>query len=89
MIQNFAFGVDVSWVSQLEEKGFCWIDYEGNKVDPFRAARDMGADSVRLRVFVNPPADGMWWKALESNYCMLGHCDAAGVLEMEIGRAHV
>lgn len=82
MIQNFAFGVDVSWVSQLEEKGFCWIDYEGNKVDPFRAARDMGADSVRLRVFVNPPADGMWWKALESNYCMLGHCDAAGVLEM-------
>lgn len=81
MIQNFAFGVDLSWVSQLEEKGFCWVDEQGKQVDPFQAAKDMGADSVRLRVFVNPPEGGRWWKELESTYCMLGHCDADGVLE--------
>lgn len=81
MVKNFAFGVDLSWVSQLEEQGFGWVDEQGEKIDPFQAAKDMGADSVRLRVFVNPPEGGRWWKELESTYCMLGHCDANGVLE--------
>lgn len=81
MIQNFAFGVDLGWTAQLEAKGFHWVDEQGKQVDPFQAAKDMGADSVRLRVFVNPAKDGMWWKKIEKNYCMLGFCDAQGVLE--------
>ncbi len=80
MIQKFAFGVDLGWVSQLEERGFRWADEQGNEIDPIQASKDMGADSVRLRVFVNPPEESFWQKN-EDTVCMLGFCDAKGVLE--------
>lgn len=78
---KIAFGVDLGWVSQLESRGFHWVDEEGKNVDPIQAAKDMGADSVRLRVFVNPPKEAYWQK-YEDVLCMLGFCDAQSVLEV-------
>lgn len=80
MIQNFAFGVDVSWISQLEDRGFRWVDEQGAEVDPLRQLKNMGADSVRVRVFVNPPKEAFWQKD-ENTVCMLGYCDAQGILD--------
>ena len=89
-MQNFAYGVDVSWVSQLESQGVYWIDREGEKADPIALLKDMGADAVRLRVFVNPPKDGFWHKpgkefagmTFEPEECMLGFCDKDSMLEL-------
>lgn len=78
-MKKFACGVDLGWISQLEDNGFCWVDAQGEKVDPIQASKDMGADSVRLRVFVDPPEGGYWQKD-EQTVCMLGYCDAQGVL---------
>lgn len=81
MIKNMAFGVDLGWVSQLEQMGYSWIDNDGKKVDPIQACKDMGANAVRLRIFVNPPEKGFWQKN-ENELCMLGFCDAQSVLEV-------
>lgn len=81
MSKHIAFGVDLGWVSQLEAEGVSWVDENNRKIDPIDALVDMGADSVRLRVFVNPPKEA-YWKKREDETCMLGFCDAQGVLEM-------
>lgn len=81
MAQKFAFGVDLGWISQLEERGFRWVDEQNNEIDPIQASKNMGADSVRLRVFVDPPKESFWRKD-ENTVCMLGHCDARSVLEV-------
>lgn len=81
MIQKFAFGVDLGWISQLEERGFRWVDEQNNEIDPIQASKDMGADSVRLRVFVDPPKESFWQKE-DGTICMLGYCDAQSVLEV-------
>lgn len=81
MDKDIAFGVDLGWVSQLEAQGVSWVDENDNQVDPIDALMEMGADSVRLRVFVNPPKEA-YWKKREDETCMLGFADAQGVLEM-------
>lgn len=82
MIQDFAFGVDLGWTEQLEQLGYHWIDDDGKKIDPIVAAKDLGADAVRLRVFVNPPKEAFWTKHDGVTTCMLGYCDAKSVLRM-------
>ncbi len=79
MTEKFAFGVDLGWVSQLEQLGYIWVDENGNGIDPIRACRDMGANAVRLRVFTDPK--GSFWQKSENVRCMLGFCDAHSVLE--------
>lgn len=81
MSKSIAFGVDLGWLSQLETQGVTWIDENGKVLDPIDALVEMGADSVRLRVFVNPPKEA-YWKKRENETCMLGFADAQGVLEM-------
>lgn len=81
MSKKIAFGVDLGWVSQLEAEGVIWVDDIGRQIDPIDALAEMGADSVRLRVFVNPPKEA-YWKKREDETCMLGYADAQGVLEM-------
>lgn len=90
MGQDFIYGVDLGWVSQLELEGYLWIDRFGNPVEPLQALKDMGATAVRLRVFVNPPKSAYWRKPKKQVFghdfggeeCMLGLCDAESVLEM-------
>lgn len=81
MSTAFAYGVDPGWASQLEQQGYRWINEAGKPEDILEISKEMGADSVRLRVFVNPPAEARWQKR-ENELVMLGFCDAAGVLSM-------
>ncbi|MCC8028672.1 MAG: glycosyl hydrolase 53 family protein [Lachnospiraceae bacterium] len=79
MTDTFAYGVDLGWASQLEHLGYTWIDENGSPADPFRACRDMGANAVRLRIFVDQKED--FWQKTETVRCMLGFCDMYRVLE--------
>lgn len=81
MSKKMAFGVDLGWVSQLEAEGVSWVDDENRPIDPVDALVEMGVDSVRLRIFVNPPKEA-YWRKREDETCMLGFCDAKSVLEM-------
>lgn len=81
MNKQFALGVDLGWVSQLEAEGVRWVDHSGEAVDPILTLKSMGADSVRLRVFVNPPSESYWQKK-DGTICMLGFCDARSVAAM-------
>ncbi|MDE5931221.1 MAG: arabinogalactan endo-1,4-beta-galactosidase [Lachnospiraceae bacterium] len=79
METKMAYGVDLGWLSQLEERGIRWVDTEKKEVEPLQAMKEMGADAVRFRIFVNPPKDAYWRKD-EKTVCMLGFCDAQSVL---------
>ena len=68
MRQDFTYGVDLGWVSQLEKQGITWTDKSGKNVDPLQALKSMGATAVRLRVFVNPPENAMWRKPKKQAY---------------------
>lgn len=89
MKQQFAYGVDLGWLSQLEKRDVRWVetdrgtaqDREVKEVDPIAALRELGVDSVRLRVFVNPPKEAFWTKK-DGTVCMLGFCDKESVAEM-------
>ena len=89
-MQDFIYGVDLGWVSQLESQGVRWIDRDMKEADPIAALKDMGANSVRLRVFVDPPKEAYWTKPEKEiqgrkfggETCMLGFCDKNSVLEM-------
>lgn len=99
MVQDFIYGVDLGWVSQLESRGVRWIDDNGNQTDPVQALKDMGANAVRLRVFVNPPKEAFWRKpervhaggTAGGEECMLGFCDKESVLKMadRVKRQHM
>lgn len=90
MTREFVYGVDLGWVSQLESQGVCWIDGNGEKTDPIIALKAMGANAVRLRVFVDPPKEAYWRKpcrqvgdkTIGGEECMLGFCDKESVLQM-------
>lgn len=80
MTREFVYGVDLGWVSQLESQGVCWIDGNGEKTDPIIALKAMGANAVRLRVFVDPPKEAYWRKpcrqvgikrSAEKNVCLV------------------
>ncbi len=81
MGQEFAYGVDFGWVSQLEAEGIMWTDENDIKADPIQTAVNFGVNAIRLRVFVNPPKDAYWDKS-EKETCMLGYCDKESVLAM-------
>lgn len=80
MTENFALGVDLGWVTQLEQLGYRWIDDAGKTTDPIEACKNMGANAVRFRIFVNPPQEAFWRKR-ENETCMLGFCDTKSVVE--------
>lgn len=79
MKEKKAYGVDMGWVSQLEARGIHWVDKDKKEIDPFLAVKEMGADAVRFRIFVNPPKEAYWTKK-DGTRCMLGFCDAQSVL---------
>lgn len=89
-MQNFIYGVDLGWVTQLESRGIRWLDTSGKETDPIAALKAMGANAVRLRVFVNPPKEAYWRKPRKEfegrlvggEECMLGFCDKESVARM-------
>lgn len=79
MTKTFEYGVDLGWASQIESRGYSWINEDGNTEDIVKLVKDMGATSVRLRLFVNPPKEGYWDKPT-GDRCMLGFCDTQSVI---------
>lgn len=54
----FACGADVSWITQLEHKGYTFSNQDGVSKECMQLLRDdCGVNAIRLRVWVNP-ADG-------------------------------
>ena len=50
----FARGADVSWVSEMESSGKGFKKQDGTAADIFEGLKDVGINSIRLRVWVNP-----------------------------------
>ena len=69
----FIIGADISWVQQQEAEGIRWSD-EGVEKDIFTILKDHGFNWIRLRVFVDPKAEG--------GYSKEGFCDLEHTLQM-------
>jgi Arabinogalactan endo-1,4-beta-galactosidase len=54
---SFAYGADVSWVTQMEASGWKFYNKSGIQQDLFTILKSLGFNAIRLRVWVNP-ADG-------------------------------
>ena len=79
MRKEYAYGADIGWLSQFEAKGIRWVNKDMQEVDAIEELARFGVNAIRLRVFVNPPKSAIWQKN-ESTVCMLGFCDADGLL---------
>ena len=51
---GFAKGADVSWLTQMEASGYKFYNASGAEQECMSLLRDLGMNSVRLRVWVNP-----------------------------------
>ena len=51
---GFARGADVSWLTEMEKSGKKFYNADGKEMDCLTLLRDLGVNSVRLRVWVNP-----------------------------------
>ena len=51
---GFAKGADVSWLSQMEASGKKFYNAKGTEQDCMTILRDLGVNSIRLRVWVDP-----------------------------------
>ncbi|MDO7846109.1 glycosyl hydrolase 53 family protein [Hymenobacter sp. M29] len=50
----FAKGADISWVTQMEQANYRFLNEAGVQQDLFRLLRDHDMNAIRLRVWVNP-----------------------------------
>jgi arabinogalactan endo-1,4-beta-galactosidase len=53
----FVKGADVSWLPQMEAKGYVWRDRNGVQRDLLSILKDYGITAVSLRTWVNPSSD--------------------------------
>lgn len=51
---GYAKGADVSWLTEMEKLGMKFYNKSGNAQDCMTLLRDLGVNSIRLRVWVNP-----------------------------------
>jgi arabinogalactan endo-1,4-beta-galactosidase len=51
---DFAKGADISWLTQMEASGIKFYDPSGKQKDCIRILKDLGMNSIRLRVWVDP-----------------------------------
>ena len=49
-----AKGADISWMTEMESRGFDWQDNSGTKKELLPLLKEYQLDAVRLRVWVNP-----------------------------------
>ncbi len=55
---TFVKGADISWVTEMESKGYKFYNAAGQERELTALMKETGADAVRLRVWVNP--EGGW-----------------------------
>lgn len=53
-MSGFAKGADVSWLTQMENSGYKFYHPSGREMECMTLLRDLGMNSIRLRVWVNP-----------------------------------
>ena len=53
VVGSYAYGVDCSWITEQEADGVLFYDTLGRAADGMRVMREIGMNSVRLRVWVN------------------------------------
>lgn len=51
---DFTLGVDIGWTSEDESRGIYSCDENGNQVENTLLFKQLGADAIRYRVWVNP-----------------------------------
>ena len=54
---TFVKGADVSWLPQMEAKGYTWNNSAGVKQDVFTVLKGYGITAISLRTWVNPSSD--------------------------------
>lgn len=52
---TFARGADISWVSEMEAKGYKFYNAAGEERECTALMKELGFNAVRYRVWVNPP----------------------------------
>lgn len=57
-MSGFAKGADVSWLTEMEASDVKFYNQNGKATECMSLLRDLGMNSIRLRVWVNP--DGGW-----------------------------
>lgn len=50
----YANGADISWLTQMESEGALFYSVEGEQMECTHLMRDIGMNSIRLRVWVDP-----------------------------------
>lgn len=53
-MSGFAKGADVSWITQMEKAGLKFYNAAGTEYECMELMRELGMNSIRLRVWVNP-----------------------------------
>ena len=56
----FAKGADISWVTEMEHKGNKFYNSAGEERECTALMKELGLNSVRLRVWVDPKDYGNW-----------------------------
>ncbi len=51
---TFVKGADISWVTEMESKGYKFYNAAGQERECTALMKELGMDAVRLRVWVNP-----------------------------------
>lgn len=63
---KIAKGADISWMTEMESKGYTWQDNNGNLKALIPLLKEYQLDAVRLRVWVNPEnSDANGWCSIE------------------------
>lgn len=73
-------GADISWLSMLEMLGISYVDDNMNVSDPLDLLKGFGINTLRMRLFVDPPSS-CFWRKNNGQRVMLGLCDKKGTLE--------
>ncbi|MGK0412130.1 MAG: arabinogalactan endo-1,4-beta-galactosidase [Polaribacter sp.] len=55
---KIAKGADISWMTEMESKGYTWKDNEGTAKELMPLLKEYDLEAVRLRVWVNPENSG-------------------------------
>ena len=71
-------GADIGWLSMLEKLGISYVDENMNQSDPLDLLKGFGINTIRLRLFVDPPGS-CFWRKNNGQRVMLGFCDRKGV----------
>jgi arabinogalactan endo-1,4-beta-galactosidase len=77
---DFAWGADIGWVSEMEKAGMRFTDSKGG-TEIFSVLKNLGMNSVRLRVWVNP-LDANGWSGKDDVVAMAKRAASAGMAVM-------